>query len=381
MSGSTEGKALPKPWSILPKSGTAHEIASMDDYLHLSPSVSVIKLNRSPSIYFIFSEDRRPFFGPLFLTQAALTFASIMMALVFSFSLVFFYLRKKSEEARAVLLRLERGDLKARFEIQRFDEFGGLLLDFNRMAHEIERLVSRVHATETTRKNLLQELGHDLRTPLTSLATSFETLRSHYDKMTQKDRDDLFEMTAAEVEYFKDLLEKLMTIATLDEPNYKESTELVDLRELIDHEMRSRQSNSKLSFSLTQAQPQKVFVSGDAILILRLLKNALDNASRYAKSRIDIALNEDVHQVVILITDDGPGLSAKELDSFAKRRDQRTRREGDRLHFSLGLGSVIMKAITELHDGKLEIKNGSAQYGSHGAELTITLPKSQSAKK
>jgi signal transduction histidine kinase len=380
LNSSDATKPLPQAWAQLPKSDIPREIATQEDFLRLKPSINIVKLNRTPTVYFIMVEDRRPFFGPLFLTQAGITFVMIMMALVMAFSLVFFYLRRKSLEARAVLLRLERGDLKARFEIQRIDEFGGLLLDFNRMAHEIERLVTRVNTTETTRKNLLQELGHDLRTPLTSLATSFEMLRMHYDKMSITDREDLFEMTAAEVEYFKDLLEKLMTIAALDEPNYKQSTEMIYLRELLNQELKTRQNNSKITWQISQAAPEELFVTGDVHLILRLFKNAFDNAGRYAKSKVEVEIRETTTHLEIHVQDDGPGLSQKEIDSFAKRREQRTRREGDKLNFSLGLGSVIMKAIAESHDGSVEIRNRS-QAGTAGADLVIRLPKVRPAGK
>ncbi|EQD54194.1 HAMP linker domain protein, partial [mine drainage metagenome] len=98
--------------------------------------------------------------------------------------ITFVYLRQKSMEAKEILGSLEKGDLKARFPISRLDEFGSLMTDFNRMAQAIEDLVSRVEDTDRARQELLHELGHDLRTPMTSLKASVDTLTAHGDKMS-----------------------------------------------------------------------------------------------------------------------------------------------------------------------------------------------------
>src|SRR6185437_14301757 len=111
---------------------------------------------------------------------------SILIAMV----ITYFYLRKKSGEARVVLAKLEKGDLRARFEIKRLDEIGSLMVDFNRMASEIERLVHRIQETETARKILLEELSHDLRTPLTSLNTSVDTLNDHWEEMPREEQQE-----------------------------------------------------------------------------------------------------------------------------------------------------------------------------------------------
>jgi signal transduction histidine kinase len=370
------GYPLPISWTEINKPLAVHDVVSKQDFLRISPGIFVIKLDREPATYLVFKDNFRPFLGPLFLTQAVLTFATVAAAVFFSLSLTFFYLRRKSQEARAVLLRLEQGDLKARFEIQRFDEFGGLLLDFNRMAQEIERLVSRVRSVETARKNLLQELGHDLRTPLTSLITSFEMLKTHFDKMSNLDRDEIFQVLSGEVEYFKDLLEKLMTIASLDEPHYKKSAERIDLTELLGQELKLRQNSSenKLTWRLVSSGEEKKQIFGDPHLVLRLFRNGLDNAARFAKSTVEVTILLRDGRVETQIADDGPGLSESMLASFGKRREQRTLREGSGVNYSLGLGSVIMKTIAELHDGQIKMENIISGGDLRGAQLTIVLP-------
>jgi K+-sensing histidine kinase KdpD len=322
-------------------------------------------------------EKRRPpgAGGPLFLTPIILTFGTVVIALAIALSLIFYYLRKKSLEARQVLARLESGDLKARFKIERFDQSAGLILDFNRMAEEIEKLVMRLHTVESTRKNLLQELGHDLRTPLTSMNTAFETLKNYSDKMSGGDKQEMYDLISSEISYFKELLEKLITIASLDEPHYKKETEIIDVKELLAGELRTRVSASdkKIEWSLLETG-SRTLVVGDVHLILRLFKNALDNAARYANHAVRVEIQNVDSFLQVRVIDDGSGLSEKNLQSFGTRRDYHGRQKDSKAHFSLGLGSVIMKTIAELHSGTIQIENLGSEGRVQGAMLTIRLP-------
>lgn len=364
---------LPASWPSLPKPTEVHGLALKEDFFRIFPSVTVVKLDHTPALYLVAYDNKKQALMTLFGAQALFTFSTVLIALILSTSFIFIYLRRKSDEARRVLLSLERGDLKARFPIQRFDESGGLLVDFNRMAEEIEKLVNRVHSTESTRKNLLQELGHDLKTPLTSLTTSLETLKVHLDKMKPEDRQDVFEMIEADVKYIRELLDQLMTISALDEPNYKASTETIDLLDLLNEELKTRQAATSLHwhFFVSGSVGARALILGDGHLIQRMVKNGLDNAARFAKTRIAMDLSEHASMFEIVISDDGPGLSEQDLALFGKRRGQRTKRKGEGLHFSLGLGSVIMKSIAELHGGSVKMENGV-----QGARLVIHLPKS-----
>lgn len=370
-------KPFPVEWSSLPRPQVVREVVSKEDFFRLSPGVFVLQLANEPARFLVISDTSKPPFRTLFGTQAILTFLTTAMAFLFASAFTFFYLRSKSGEASRVLLRLEEGDLKARFEVKKFDEFSGLMNDFNRMAQSIERLVTRVQVTESARKDLLQELGHDLRTPLTSLSVQLETLRFHYGKLSEAERTETFEAVQAEIRYLKELMENLLTIASLDEPHFKATTVSVDLIPLLEQELKSRANrSSSLHWGLDKADSLGALsVLGDAHLVLRLFKNGLDNAERYAKSEVRVEIEALGDRVQVKIIDDGPGLRDEDLASFGKRRSKRTVRPGASMNFSLGLGSVIMKSIAELHGGEIEIANRSNNKEERqGACLTIRLP-------
>lgn len=355
---STNGAPLPMPWGKLPLPKKVHGIRSMENVL-LHPKIYTVKLDTVPVTYLVSHNERSLFQGPFLWIQGVHTFATAALAVFLALSICFFWMRRKSKEARKVLHQLEAGDLKARFHVQRFDEFGNLIKDFNRMADEIERLVKRVNDTEATRSNLLQELGHDLRTPLTSLSTSFEALKEHNDVMEQEDRDELFSIVDADIRYFRELLDKLTIVATIDVPHYKASTERIDLATLLEDELKNRQaaSSGDLTWKLDLDSTSKLSILGDYHLITRLFKNAFDNASRYAQSLVAVNLQVKGDEVEVTVSDDGPGLSPAQIQAFGKRRERRELKHRDAKNFSLGLGSVIMRTIAEVHDGTLAMES------------------------
>ena len=370
---------LPVPWDELVKPEKARVLKSNADIFSFEAQTFLVKLKTEPTTYLVYQDKKAPIGGPIVIVQGILTFTTVAVAVFLALSLTAYYLRKKSREAREVLSRLESGDLEARFEIKRFDQLGNLLLDFNRMAHAIEHLVKRLSDTELTRSNFLQELGHDLRTPLTSLSTSFETIQAHYKQMSEEDRSELFSIVQSDISYFKDLLEKLMVIATVDQPLYKTSTETIDLKEILSQELKSRQSTSeKIQWKFESKTDGPYLIKGDEHLIVRLFKNALDNSSRYAKGEINVVLGEHQDNVQVMILDDGPGLSEASLEAFGKRREIRVR-SPENTHFSLGLGSVIMRTIVEAHGGMIEIGNIFSESGVAGACLSIELRQNKAA--
>ncbi|WP_408097168.1 ATP-binding protein [Peredibacter sp. HCB2-198] len=369
---------LPIDWRDLKLPKKIHGMESNESNI-LEPKTFVVKLNTTPTTYLISHNERTLFQGPYLLIQGTHTFTTAALAVFLALSISFYYLRRKSNEARKVLARLEAGDLKARFEINRYDEFGNLILDFNRMADEIEKLVKRVQDTEVSRTNLLQELGHDLRTPMTSLTTAFETLKLHHDQLSSEDCQEIFAMITTDIRYFKELLDKLTLVATIDGPHYKASTETIDLNSLLQTELYSRQiaAGHVLSWKFVQNDSVTPYILGDSHLITRLFRNAFDNASRYAASNITVKINVQKEKVEVLVMDDGPGLTAESLQSFGKRRERRQRKEKDPNDFSLGLGSVIMKTITQVHGGTIEMMNLISQEEIQGACLKVTFQKAQ----
>lgn len=363
--------SLPKSWDHLNKSEEIHKVSETVDFFRLFPSIEVIRLKDNLNLYFVAHDPNRPLNSSIVFTQAIIIFITVFLGFLISLSFLFYYLRQKSNEAKKVIRSLAHGDLGSRFKIKKFDDLGGLLLEFNNMASQIEELVQTIHKTESKRKKLIQELGHDLKTPLTALQASAETLKNLEDKMSKEDRRELIFMIEEEARYFAKLLENLMLIASFDEPKFKSTTKEINLYELIQSKLRQYQIRSKIDYQVFALNPQNedYTILGDPHLLDRLFSNIFSNAGKYAKSFVKISMNTDDHFCIITIHDDGEGLSQEQVESFGIRKNFSRREVEMNGHLSLGLGSVIIKSIVEVHKGSLEVRSHS------GLEMVIKLPR------
>lgn len=278
--------------------------------------------------------------------------ASILVGLGLSIIFLTIYVRKKSSQAELVIAKLKSGDLKARFKIGQTDESAELMLKFNDMADQIEMLVENLRATEKARMLLLQELAHDLRTPVASLKNLQEMLLDKGHLMDDDKRKHVQGLAIKEVQYFERLVEDLLFLSGVNDPRYSGNFRPVNLQDLIQEEVEVIESQKvQIHF---HAETEGM-ISGDEHLLRRLIKNALSNASRFATSKIDVSLQAVNDEVILHVLDDGPGMNADDLVSFGQKKYSRHLRENDKI--SIGLGSVIMKKIMSLHDGDLKVNN------------------------
>lgn len=284
--------------------------------------------------------------------------------------------KERARTAEAVLAQIKSGNLSARLPTQKMDELSDLVTSFNHMADEIEKLVGRIRQAEASRMQILQRLAHDLRTPIASMKTFLETLRDERTQMTEPQIQRSIEMSLAEGQYFERLVEDLLTLASLAEPRYADSTDVVrptEILEQITELSRHRQPQMQISLQVDDAVKSAPAIRGHRWLLERLFRNGIENALSFARSRVRIRISWQQDQYVIRITDDGPGLTTETLQEFAQFRKTRRIESGQGLRVSLGIGSVIMKEVAARYDGLVTISNCLEGDRIAGAELTISV--------
>lgn len=328
-------------------------------------------------LYVYFDRPRRPGTPPrlVYWTLGGVVI-SILIGIAVSLIFLSRTLRTKIVLADSVLAELQKGNLKARFPIKSMDEIGQAMTRFNNMADEIERLVEQIRSADKSRMSLLQELTHDLRTPIASMKNLLETLNSGK-ALSDQVRNELTSLATTEIHYFERLIEDLLILAQVSDPKYLLIHENIDLHELVKEEAENKASQigfNKIELTI-DIDPRTINVQGDALLIKRLMRNALDNAFSFAKTQVQVRLNSiDDKWAQISIIDDGSGFSESSIDSFGIRRSSRIldTKSGGRI--SVGLGSVIMKNISHLHRGRVTPSNRISKGEIVGAEVTILLP-------
>lgn len=342
-----------------------------------APPLNLIQVEEDPQLaYLIQIRPPQPHGGRniFFITVIALSLA-ILTASAVCIYILFHYFSEKAQSAQTVINEIKGGNLKARFPISRLDNVGLIMKQFNIMADEIEQLVRKLEETDQRRMELLQELSHDLRTPLASLRSMVDTVVDSHAQLTEETKLELLRDCQKEIAYFGRLTEDLLFLARVSEPKYQIHIETVDIANIAST-ISSNLSKQGVQCEIQiQSPDQQCIIPASQILMTRLIRNACENAISFARSNVKIVLQKTNTHVVIRIEDNGPGLAPDQLENFGKKRFSRSLdpKHADRL--SIGLGSVIMNSIVHVHRGTIHMQNRvDNQNRISGAALEIQLP-------
>jgi signal transduction histidine kinase len=269
-------------------------------------------------------------------------------------------LRAVSATARRIL---ETGDFSARVPAPGgTDELAVLARQFNTL---LDRNSTHVRVLRET----LDNLAHDLRTPLTRLRGTAE--------LALQDSGEPGEARAAladcvnESDRLQHLLEALLDISAAEAGALKLNRDRIDVRALVDRAVDLyREVAEEKGIAIVVEQPAPAECDADAIRLGQAINNLLDNALKYTPrgGRVTLALREEPAAVVLTVADNGPGVPPGERDAVFRRL---YRGDASRSQRGLGLGLSLVKAIVEAHGGTVVIDNAPGG----GARFTVRLPR------
>lgn len=331
-----------------------------------------IRLRGEPVRYLVFRPHPR--LGPeqfvVFAVAAVLTLV-VIVAMTASTAFLLRKLRVHARDAEGTMKRIMRGELGARLAPSAPDEFGALVDLFNVMAGEVEGQFTRARHAERRRVELLQELAHDLRTPLASLDQILDLLIHKAEHVSEFERTKFLRSARGETNFTRRLVEDLLFLARVEDTSCALQVERFDLSALIQEVVDDRRASTSLE--LVVRAPAPVLVCADRQLIKRLMRNALDNAISYSREKTEIHLEADREDVIIHVIDDGPGFSATALRHFGQKRPTRLAHSEADGRISMGLGSVILLAIARLYDGEVLPSNSVCVGEVTGGRLKVRL--------
>ncbi|MBX2993855.1 MAG: hypothetical protein KF681_03515 [Bdellovibrionaceae bacterium] len=311
--------------------------------------------------------------NPFWITVGSLM-VCVLASIGISLMLFFSNYKRKAETALEVLQDLKSGNLSARMPQGKLDEVAPLVVAFNHMADEVQRLVENLKRSDQSRRQMLQDLAHDLRTPLASLKTFLETMVSDGERLPPERRKDIMKLCLSEVDYFSALVEDLLFLAQLSEPKYAKSVDKVALKDELESQIHIfRERHPEIEVNLEMNDPALALM-GSQRLLTRLFRNALSNASSFARGRVNIEVIDDGAFVRLVFKDDGPGFSEKSLQEFGHKKASREISQ-DQKRISVGIGSLIMAEVAMLHGGSISAENHLENGQVAGAKVTLRLAK------
>lgn len=220
-------------------------------------------------------------------------------------------------------------------------------------ATEIEKL-------ERMRNEYVANISHELRTPLTSLRGLLEPLADGMVKDPEKQKQ-YYSIMLHEVERLSRLITDMLQLSRLQAGTEAMEMTMFDVNELLEEVSQSFQTEAKkrnIRIELETAETLSPVLS-DRDRIEQVLVILIDNALRYAKSRICLRASENVHEVVIDVWDDGIGISKENLSRVFERfyKVDKSRKDG-----GTGLGLSIAKKIMDQLEEQIEVDSKEGEW-------------------
>ncbi|MBK3467234.1 DUF4118 domain-containing protein [Pseudomonas iridis] len=238
------------------------------------------------------------------------------------------------------------------------------------LADDLE--AARLHGeTEQLRSALLASVSHDLRTPLTSMRGSIDSLLALGEAIPLEDRRELLEGTRDEAERLDRYIQNLLDMTRLGHGALKLARDWVSPADIVGSSLnRLRAVLAPLQVS-TEVPAELPLLYVHAALIEQALVNVLENAARFSPPNGRLQLNAGANdtEIYFSVSDEGPGIPederAKIFDMFY------TAARGDRGGQGTGLGLAICQGMVGAHGGRISVADG---IDGRGTCITLHLP-------
>ncbi|WP_044877112.1 HAMP domain-containing sensor histidine kinase [Paenibacillus sp. IHBB 10380] len=281
----------------------------------------------------------------------------IPLAILFFFLLTKRYATYFSEISNGIH-HLANGDFKSRVHISSNDEFGDVAKDINLASEKLQEAVERGDFAENSKDQLVLNLAHDLRTPLTSVLGYLDYILKD-DHLTSEQVRHYTSIAFAKSQRLEKLIDELFEITRMNYGMLTIEKRQIDLTELLiqlNEELYPSFEKSHLVARLNVTPHLMIYGDGD--LLARVFENLLTNAIRYGNDGqfVDINGYLDADDVVVQVVNYGDRIPPEELphlfDMFYTGDQARTHRVG-----STGLGLFITKNIVVQHNGTVSVQS------------------------
>lgn len=288
----------------------------------------------------------------------------ILMYVLFGilvFTVTFMILQEKSlryiTKISDAMQNISEGDLNVTVEVEGDGEFSSMAANLNKMVEELKELMDKERESERTKNELITNVAHDLRTPLTSIIGYLELLSGDV-KLDPELQKKYINIAYVKTKRLEKLIEDLFGFTKMNYGKLTMHVAQVDVVKLLSQlleEFYPSFVDKNLSYELQSNVPAKV-ITADGNLLARLFDNLINNAIKYGADgkRIMVKLHADDEIVTVSVINYGYVIPADELplifNKFYRVEQSRSTNTG-----GTGLGLAISKNIVDMHGGTITV--------------------------
>ena len=261
---------------------------------------------------------------------------------------------KEFNEIKEGVEKIKDGDMNHVINVSGDGEFGKLSANINSITDGLKKSVNNELKSERLKTELITNVSHDIRTPLTSIITYVDLLKREENKEKSQEYIEILDQKSQRL---KALTDDLFEATKASSGNIPVNFEKIDMISLITQglgELNDKIEQSELKFKINHPK-DKVYVKADGKLLWRVIENLLSNIFKYALkgSRVYVDIEESENTINLIIKN----ISAYELNISADDLMERFKR-GDESRSSQGsgLGLSIAKSLINIQNGKFDIE-------------------------
>ncbi len=275
------------------------------------------------------------------------------------------FLTKNLRQIIHTVKRFREGDLNIRINNPQRSDLSELAYSFNDMADTIVRNMDEIKSVDTLRRELIANVSHDLRTPLSILKGYVETLQMKKGSLNEEEKEKYLEIIQESSEKLSKMVSQLFEYSKLEAKQVEPKKEPFSLTDLIldlisNYQVLANKKNITIDLFADKNLP---LVFADISLVERAIQNLMDNALKYTpeKGKVTIKTTPFENSVQVIVTDTGPGIKESDQSYIFERYRQSS--ESGQPQESAGLGLAIVKKIMELHNTHIQVIS-KPNYGS-----------------
>ncbi|KGI39635.1 sensor histidine kinase [Clostridium tetani] len=297
----------------------------------------------------------------------------ILIDIIFILVAVIINLNKKIHNISQAIKNIEQGNYNERIRMQNSNKnLNNLIESINGLVDKFQNSMKLNKEYEDERRNMITNISHDLRTPLTSLLGYIEFIKDNKN-LSEEEREEYINIIEEKGNNLRNLMSEFFQLSKLEGNDIKLNIKKINLSEII------RQSiilfyndfNNKEIEPVIDLPSKEIYVMADKIAVERVLNNLISNAIKYGYEGKNIGINLEYNKknVQVTVWDQGKGIPEEELKLIFERLYTLEKSRNKNFQCS-GLGLTIVKKLIEMQKGTITVK--SIPYKRN--EFIFTLP-------